>query len=147
MIVTALSELQTEIERMREELESLQEELTEYRCPYCGAPLTDRVNAPADPLEKHWGIRDCFACGYQSFGGFVEHPCPSDPRFPKFEDYELQFHYNPDEPHFKWQCYALPKTDMARRLMGMIGMGSTKEEAENNVREKYNRYAKRYSNI
>ena len=59
--------------------------------------------------DKHWDVRETFACGYQHFGGFVERPCPKDPRFPIFED-ELQFRETPSETHWKWQCYAIGKT-------------------------------------
>jgi len=140
----ATLELQHEIERMRDELEAAHEELSEFQCPYCQAPLAERINAPADPSQDDWDLREIYACGYQSFGGYIESPCPSDPNFPKFEEYDLQFHYKPEESHFKWQCLALPKTDMARRLSLSLGIGSTKEEAESFVREKYKRYSKKY---
>lgn len=141
----ALRDLQREIDRTRQELEEAREELAEYRCPYCGAPLSSRLNAPADPEEKHWDIREEFGCGYQVFGGYVERPCPSDPRFPKFEEYELQCHHSLDEPHWPWQCYAVGKTDMARRLHLQPGLGRTRDEAEANVREWYDRYARKVS--
>ena len=140
----ATLELQHEIERMRDELEATHEELSEFQCPYCQAPLAERISAPADPSQDHWDLREIYACGYQSFGGYIESPCPSDPNFPKFEEYDLQFHYKPEESHFKWQCLALPKTDMARRLSLSLGIGSTKEEAESFVHEKYKRYSKKY---
>ena len=140
----ALPDLQREIDRMREELAAATEELSEYKCTFCGAPLTERIGAPADPEEKHWDLREIYACGYQSFGGFKERPCPSDPDFPKWEDYDLHWQHNPEEPHFKWQCYALPKTTMARRLSLGMGLGQTKQEAEQYVRDAYTRYAKRY---
>lgn len=141
----ALADLQREIERMREELEAAREELSDYRCPYCEAPIAERIHAPADPEQKVWDMRDVYVCGYSSFGGFTEQPCPSDPQFPKFEDYELKFYENPKEPYVKWQCHALPKTDMARRLSLPLGMGRTKEEAEGFVRDRYNEYARKRS--
>lgn len=140
----ALTDLQREIDRMREELAAATEELSEYRCTFCGAPLAERIGAPADPEERHWDLREIYACGYQSFGGFKERPCPSDPEFPKWEDYDLHWQHNAEEPHFKWQCYALPKTTMARRLSLGMGLGQTKQEAEQYVRDTYSRYAKPY---
>lgn len=137
---TALRELQIEIERTHEELEAVREELADYRCPTCGASLDSRLDAPADPEEKHWDVRETFACGYQHFGGFVERPCPKDPRFPRFEDYELQFRETPSETHWKWQCYAIGKTEMARRLTLPPGHGRTQEEAEKSVHDAYDRY-------
>jgi hypothetical protein len=71
----------------------------------------------------------------------VERPCPSDPRFPRFEDYELRFHHRPDELRMTWSCLALPKTEMARKLSLGSGFGVTKEEAERWVRGTYERYA------
>jgi hypothetical protein len=88
-------------------------------------------------------MRDVYECGYQAFGGFTERPCPSDPKFPRFEDYELKFYENPKESYYKWQCLAIPKTDMARRLSLSLGMGRTKEEAERFIRDRYNEYAKK----
>lgn len=140
----AIVELQREIEHMREELETAHEELSEFQCPFCQAPLAERLSAPADPSQDHWDLREIYDCGYQSFGGYIESPCPSDPNFPNLEDYELQFHHNPKEPHFKWQCLAVPKTDMARRLSFSLGLGVTKEEAERFIREEYQRYSRKH---
>jgi hypothetical protein len=137
---TALRELQDEIERTRDELEAVRDALAEYRCPTCSAPLASRLHAPADPEEKHWDVRETFACGYQHFGGFLERPCPKDPRFPRFEDYELQCRESPAEPRWKWQCYAIGKTEMARRLLLPLGYGCTRDEAEKSVRDAYDRY-------
>jgi len=122
-------------------LETAREELSEYRCPYCDSEVTERIHAPADPLEKHWDVRESFACGFQAFGGSVERPCPADPQFPKFEDYELIFDHNPDEPHWKWICSALGKTEMARMLHLRTGLGETKEEAEEELQKHYHKLA------
>jgi hypothetical protein len=139
----ALCVLQQEIDRTQHELEKVQEELAEYRCPYCDAPLISRLDAPADPEEKNWDIRENFECGYQVFGGYIERPCPSDPNFPKFEDYELRFYHSPNDPHSPLQCYAIGKTDMARRLHLQPGYGRTRSEAETNIREWYERFARK----
>jgi hypothetical protein len=137
----ALRDLQQELDRTQKELVETREELTEYRCPYCDAPLSTRIGAPADPEQKHWDVREHFACGYQAFGGSIERPCPSDPNFPNFADYELHFSSSPKEG---WHCYALGKTNMARRLFLQPGYGRTREEAEQRIRENYERCAKRY---
>jgi len=139
----ALRDLQQEIDRTQQELKEVREELTEYRCLYCGAPVISRGEAPADPDERNWDIRENFECGYQVFGGYIERPCPNDPKFPKFEDYELKCYHRPDEPHWPWQCYAIGKTDMARRLHLQQGYGRTSEEAEANVRQWYDQYARK----
>lgn len=139
----ALQELQKEINHTRQALEEAREELSEYRCPFCGAPLAIRIDAPLDPEQKHWDLREEFECGYQTFGGYVERPCPADPKFPAFTEYELRFFNRPEEPQWKWQCYAMGKTEMARKLQLSLGYGRTQEEAERSVREQYERYARK----
>jgi predicted RNA-binding Zn-ribbon protein involved in translation (DUF1610 family) len=139
----AVRELQEQIESTREELAATREELSQYRCPYCGSELVSRVDAPLDREERDWDTVESFACGYQQFGGAIQQPCPGDPRFPKFEDFDLTLKHTPDEPHFKWTCLALGKTDMARRVHLLAGLGTTKEEAEAKVREHYDGYARR----
>jgi len=139
----AFRALQEEMDQTRKELEETREELAEYRCPYCGAPLSLRIDAPVDRSEDDWDIREVFECGYQVFGGYIESPCPSDPKFPKFEDYELKFFEAPKEPRWPWQCYAAGKTDMARRLRLPPGHGATREEAERELRDNYTRFAKK----
>lgn len=140
----ALRELEEEIDRARDELDAVKEELAEYRCPFCGAPLLSRLDAPADPDQKHWDVREVFECGYQAFGGSVERPCPSDPRFPKFDEYELHSHHIPDEQYWPWQCIANGRSDMARRLQLEPSYGKTREEAEAKIRENYERCARKW---
>ena len=69
----ALKDLQRELDRTKETL-------SEYQCPYCAAPVAERLSAPADPNGDHTGLREAFECGCQLFDGFIERPCPSDPR-------------------------------------------------------------------
>ena len=78
-----------------------------------------------------------------TFGGYTERPCPSDPRFPKSTDYELKFYNNPKEPHWTWECHAFGLTDMARRVHINRGLGQSREEAEQAVRDTFERYAKK----
>ena len=137
----AITDLQREVERARAEQEALREELSEYQCPYCEAPLAIRVDAPVDEEQKHWDMREAYECGYQCFGGSMERPCPADPKSPKFEDYELRFTEDPEEP--KWCCHAVPKTYMARLLWLSSGYGATRKEAERSVRDQYNACARR----
>jgi hypothetical protein len=139
----AMADLQTQIEQGREELEAAKEDLAEYRCPYCEAPLSSRNEAPVDASERDWDTVEHFACGYSHFGGQVQSPCPSDPKFPRFEDYDLQFSELKTEPLWKWSCIALGKTPMARLLFLTQGLGRTQEEAAQHVKESYDRYAKR----
>ncbi|MBE3097250.1 MAG: toll/interleukin-1 receptor domain-containing protein [Candidatus Atribacteria bacterium] len=133
----AILDLKAEIHRMTVQMEALREELAQYRCPYCGSPVAERIHAPLDEEEKNWGMREVYECGYVCVDGFLERPCPSDPRFPKLEDYELRFHHSPEEPHYKWQCYAVPKTDMARLVQLSLSLGGTREEAKARLSEHY----------
>ncbi len=81
---------------------------------------------------------------YTVFGGEIESPCPSDPKFPKLDEYRLETSENPDEPHFKWSCSAFPKTEMARRLRLFVEYGETEDEARAKTFEKYARMSKRW---
>jgi hypothetical protein len=139
----AMQELQKQIEDTRSELEQVQEELEQFQCPYCKAELTNRNDAPVDSEEKHWDVVESYACGYQVFGGEVQHPCPSDPRFPLWEDFELHFKEMKNDSHWKWSCVALGKTSMARRLSLPSGLGVTQEEAVAYIKERYDLYAKK----
>ena len=139
----ALQELRQEIERMRGELLAVREELSEYRCPHCGSPLTERMAAPIDSEQSDWDLFESYECGYQTKGGSMDRPCPSDPQFPKFDEYELRLYHNPEALYEKWQCHALPKTKMARRLSLLPRHGRTEEEARQAVRESYDSYARK----
>jgi hypothetical protein len=108
--------------------------------------LQIRLEAPLDDEQKHWGSRDIFTCGYQVIdGGFVsqiERLCPTDPDFPKIDDYELSYYNSPDESHWQWSCFEVAKTEMARLFELSPSHGRTKEEAETKMRESYQRYAR-----
>jgi hypothetical protein len=132
----ALRDLQQEFDRIKEEL-------SEYQCPHCSASLVTRLEAPFDSEGKHWGDRESFACGYQIFGSSIERLCPTDPKFPKFDEYELRYFNDPAETHWQWACYAIGKTDMARLFELSFTLAQTKEEAEAKMRENYQRYAKK----
>jgi hypothetical protein len=118
---------------LQEELAHTREALREYRCPYCNARLSSRAGAPTDTSEKNWDIVESFDCGYQMFAGRVERPCPKDPQFPRFEDYELRF----TETQDGWICRPSGKTNMARCVYLSKSIGRTREEAEQHVRQQY----------
>lgn len=139
----AMHDLQQQIEETRSELEAAHEALAEYRCPYCGSPLSSRNDAPLDFEQRDWDTVESFACGYSTFGGEIQHPCPSDPKFPRFEDFELRF-TELNDPFWKWSCIAIGKTRMAKLLHLTNGLGRTQEEAIKHLKESYDRYAKRW---
>ena len=140
----AVEELQRQIELAQEELAAAHEELAQYRCGYCGAELSSRNQAPLDSEEKVWDIVERYVCGYTVVAGEVEHPCPADPRFPKFDDYEFKFTHSPlSDPSFEWMCHAIGKTPMARKVHLPSAPGMSQEEAKSRVRESYERLARR----
>jgi hypothetical protein len=130
---------------LQQELERARDELWEYTCPFCGAPLVDGGGQFVGPNSDHHGLHKIFECGYHAFDGYTEQPCPSDPKFPRFEDYELEFHHTPSAKDHSWLCLAIPKTEMARRLSLQPGYGRTKEEAGRHLRERYDHYATKHS--
>ncbi len=140
---TALRDLQVELNRVQQDLDETQESLSEYRCPFCESQLVIRIDAPADSSQDHWGIREEFECGFVNFGGIVERPCPADPDFPRWEDFDLQHELDESESRFRWSCRPIGKTAMARSLHLRVGYGRTKGEAEAEVREQYKQTANR----
>jgi TIR domain len=140
-----LQKLQREIEGLRDRMEELQAEVEEYRCPFCGSGLSDRINAPADAEEKHWDMREMFGCGFQRFGGTVESLCTKDPRFPKFMDYEIMCSA-PRTERDQWQCFARPKTEMAKKASVLSARGETEDEALRRIELNYDYRAGKISN-
>ena len=123
---------------LTERLSDARVQLSEFECPHCCALLVEQIHAPADASEQAWDLRRIFACGYQEFGGQLERPCPSDPCFPAFEDYEISFEaMSQDEPY--WLCYARGKTPIARLVSLSPQGGKTKDEARKAVHENYQR--------
>jgi hypothetical protein len=141
---SALRGLQEELDRVRDDLEHTKEQLQEYRCPFCDAAISSTGQAPVDDEQKHWDTYTSFECGHETFGGFTQCPCPSDPKFPALEDYELRFHESRGTTYVQWICSIFPKTNMARRLHITDGVGSTREEAEQRLRDNYLRRSKKW---
>ena len=135
----ALRELEREITKTKEELESTREELSRFQCPFCSAPVIEQNHMPLDPEQKVWDVREVFACGFEAVGGSTDRPCPTDPKFPKLEDFDLECFETPKEPIWKWICYAKAKTRMARLLRLSPVYGRTREEARDKLLEEYQR--------
>ena len=100
----------------------------QFLCPHCGAPLETRTF-----VDHEYGDVECeeFRCGYTR--GWRDRPCPKDPRFPEFEDYELTF----EEEDGGWCCWARGRTDAAHSVELSNGFGRSREEAERFVRRSY----------
>jgi transcriptional regulator with XRE-family HTH domain len=108
-----------------EELEDLVQDLT---CACCGARLTQRVDVPHEYGDD---VLDVFECG--ATRGWESRPCPRDPRFPRFEDYELSYFAEEDT----WWCIAHGRTREARLVSLQHGHGSTREVAARWVQRSY----------
>lgn len=108
------------------ELTALQDEFT---CPYCRARMIEQMAVPHEYGDTELEI---FACGYTR--GFKWRPCPSDPRFPNFEDYDLLL-----EQHDQgmWSCYARGRTSAAQAVWLQIGRGKSEDEAKSQVLQAY----------
>ena len=129
-----MGDIRAQREELREELELAKEELAEYKCSFCGAPIDSQGSVPLS--EDVDGYYVSYACGRHEVDGDGQ-LCPSDPRFPKLEDYELQFIEHPSDPYLKWSCWAKPKTPAAEKVRLLVGRGQTKEEANQQIVDRY----------
>ena len=100
----------------------------DYFCPHCGAPMETRTPVFLEDADDE--IKR-FECGFMR--GYISHPCPKDPRFPRFEDYELI----PMNEGTRCYCYAQGKTEFARQVSLQTGFGDTAEEAKEWVKYFY----------
>jgi hypothetical protein len=140
---TALSELQSEFERMKQELDKAKEELSQFQCPICKSPMIQQNEVPLDPEQRHWGTLEVYECGHEILGGTVQTICPYHPEFPKFEDYELLTQFYPNTDSNKWSCYAQPKTKWAKMLSLGHQFGESEQEVIQKTRKKYEAFARR----
>ena len=127
------------LEDLASTLKRLKDEIRDYQCPHCGALLTER----GGDCDHYY---EAFECGYVNTDGCGKRPCPWDPKFPRFEDYELQFVSTKTAGEKSWTCIANPKTDMARWL-SLIAYGRTKEESEQRIRAEYERNARKEKKV
>ena len=120
-------------EELEMQLSDLREKVSELLCPYCEAPLVQRIVAydDADPSQADV---DVFECGHV-IGGNNSQACPHDPGFPALTDYELRCEAAGADI---WYCLAVPKTAAAKRHHLGAGSGPTEREARNRLIETYN---------
>jgi len=130
-----------DFQELHEKIGELEEQLSQFQCPHCGSPQETSVNAPLDPEERDWDMLESFACGFTTHGVMVERPCPSDPRFPTLQDFDLEFKQHSDD---LWRCIASPKTMMAQALGLLSELAPTKEEAKQRLLDRYERLAKKW---
>lgn len=72
-----------------------------------------------------------FECG--STRGYREGLCADDPRFPNFEDYDLEF----SEDAGSWYCWARGRTTWAKAVDLQHGHGASKAKARVWVEHSY----------
>jgi hypothetical protein len=125
---------------LHEQLHAAEENLQEFRCSYCGSSLSTRSSVPLS--EDDDGIYEDFECGYAHIDGHMQRPCPSDPQFPKLDDYEFHYQEVKGDSAWKWQCFASGQTKESRLLSLMPGLGQTQDEARERVEKSYKEYAK-----
>jgi hypothetical protein len=123
------------------ELASARQQLSQFQCPFCQAMLTSSAEVPVDLEEKDWDIVRTFECGYSDFAGVVRQLCPSDPKFPRFEDYELRFVDN-GGGGFGVVCTALGRTESAQQVHMEQTIGASREAATIAMREQFEWKAK-----
>jgi hypothetical protein len=122
------AELLKEKEELEQELEATRDELGQYTCPHCGA---GQSSAGSMELDEHTdAYYQSFECGYASIDGHPEKLCPTDPRFPKLEDFELEVYQNKSG---EWICSPRPKTAAAQKVDIWSQPGRTEEEARQRV--------------
>jgi hypothetical protein len=137
----ALRDLEREIKKVREELETARHELSQFKCPFCSAPVIEQIYKGSFDPEPDDGLHESFACGFKTIDGRVDRPCPSDPQFPKFQEFDLGFLEGTKDSIWKWMCYAKPRTRMAWLLRLSPMHGRTQEEAKASLLKEYQRLA------
>ena len=100
-----------------------------YTCRSCGAPLSERSYVTHEHGDAEFEV---FECGHTR--GWADRPCPSDPQFPAFDDYDLRFFQGTDG---NWSCLAVGRTRYARQVGLRSGQGQSRDEAEAGVRYSY----------
>lgn len=126
----AITELKNEIDRLHERVAA-------FQCPYCGAELTSRIDAPTDPEERDFDVIETFACGFRTFGRTIQSLCPSDPQYPSLDDYTLVTERVDNGINAQWRCEARPKTAQAKKVHVDSGLGASEEAVRRKVQANY----------
>jgi len=117
------------IDALELQLREVEQYRAQFHCPDCDSTIVssgmeDIPDAHSIVMHEH------YACGRHTVDGFEESPCPYGPRWPKLDEFEFK-----TENHGSfWSCYALPKTERARRVSILSGQGKSEEEALESVR-------------
>lgn len=118
------------IEDLELRLREAEQDRAQFHCPDCDSTIVssgmeDIPEAHSIVMHEHYG------CGRHTVDGFEEIPCPFGPRWPQLDEFEFK---TEDHGTF-WSCYALPRTERARRVPILSAHGETEEEALENVRK------------
>lgn len=133
------------LQDLQEELEYVKYELSEFQCPHCNAPLTERTSIPDDPAYYIGEVGEDFACGYSTIDERMISPCPSSDDFPPLDEFEFVTRNRPDDRSI-YTVFLEPKTKRAQRLQFHSGeTARTEEQAKQQLVERYNRRAKPWS--
>jgi hypothetical protein len=126
------------LRELRNELVAIRNELNEFHCPDCGAPImeTRDVDIPGESKARY----KVFVCGRRQFDGDVTDLCPSNPRFPKFDELPISFSYSTVEPG----CLAFvdPRTEPSLWLDPVIG--KNEQHAKQLLKESYDKRARKH---
>lgn len=123
-----IAELKSQLERAEEVLGELEYYKDQFGCPSCGAELTTLAGQ-----EEEYRA---YSCGRTS-GPNGDYPCPYDPEFPKFEDYELEIRQLASGKFF---CNPKAKNKNAYKLSLQGQPGETAEEAKQKIKTNYERF-------
>lgn len=118
------------IEDLEERLQEAAEDRVQFHCPDCDSTIVS--SGEEDIPDAHCIVmHEHFACGRHAVDGYEDSPCPYGPRWPKIEEFEFKTEHH----NSFWNCYALAKTERARRVSLPVAQGRTKDEAEAKARK------------
>jgi hypothetical protein len=138
----ALAELHAELDELKDRLAASEEALVDFSCPHCGAPLLERQTIPLNDERNDLGTAESYECGHTTSDLGDTRPCPSDPKFPKLDEFEL---VTSEQKSGGWTCWPKPLTVNARRLQMLGGRGRTEEEAIESIKSEYARCATKWT--
>lgn len=113
------------IEELEDRLIDVEHDRAQFHCPFCDAPISGVTSE--DFPEHHCIVTyEIFECGYVTADGHEQVPCPSGPNWPGLDEFD----FVTKKVGNMWTCYAIGKTDRARRVNSIVKHGRTKAGAE-----------------
>jgi hypothetical protein len=133
----AIADVNAQLDQLKDALAASAEALAEFSCPFCRAPLASRGSFDLD--EHTIGSGESYECGYTTSDYGDSCPCPSDPKFPRLDEFEFITH---QQPGGQWSCWPKPLTANARRL-SLRGLGPTEQDAIARAKADYENHTKK----